>query len=103
MNALDLALNGSVGKEVGPQSMVGIMVTAGAIMTGNSKAYIDGTTPHQWRRQAGPLFHYPAGAIVPRSTAASQAVFRRSDGIGRAVDDFDAVDDLPADLYGPQS
>ena len=95
MNALDLALNGAVQRNAlaDAASIVSQLVTAGATMTGNSKAYQNGTTPHHWRR-----FHDRGasnsdgggggGPRAPRASAAAEANLRRTQhAAGRVADD----------------
>ena len=79
MNALDLAINGSSGQKSWSEagSLVALLVKAGATMTGNSRAYQEGTTPFRWKRWKG-----DAGASSssgpPGPWAASQADQRRT-------------------------
>jgi hypothetical protein len=78
MNALDLALNCSAGRNAcnDENSLVRQLVTAGAEPTGNAKAHQKGTTPHAWRKQPD-----TGGASSSRSGvegwAATQFALRR--------------------------
>ena len=93
MNALDLALNGGVVPPYASDSLVGTLVTAGAVMTGNSRAYQTGRNPTQWR--------LPRNYVVnmgPLPRADVQAELRRGNGYGRAADNLSTRPDAPADL-----
>ena len=89
MNALDLALNTSAGPSAlnESSSIVSQLVTAGATMTGNSRAWQQGLTPHRWKR-----VHDPAAAAGPsggtRQPARFEADRRRTlNRTGRVADD----------------
>ena len=97
--ALDLALDGGrFSNTVASSSIVGMLVTAGAEMTGNSRAMRTGSTPFEWRTQAG-----PAGSVLTgggRPSASSQRNLRRSDTCARVADgpDEDVVDVGPGQV-----
>ena len=87
MNALDLALNNSAGLSAlgDSSSIVSQLVTAGATMTGNSKAWQQGMTPHRWRRVQDPAASSSDG---PRLPARVEAERRRTlNATGRVADD----------------
>ena len=83
--ALDLALDGGrFSNTVASSSIVGMLVTAGAEMTGNSRAMRTGSTPFEWKRQAGPAGSVPTGGGRP--SASSQRTLRRSEPCARVAD-----------------
>ena len=44
-------------------------------MIGNTKVYQTGRTPHQWRRQHGPVLLYPDGVGGARGTVVRSFLF----------------------------
>ena len=84
-NALDLALD-----ICGPyenSSIVGMLVTAGAEMTGNSQKYHMRKAPYQWRRVRGPQGIYcPEGYQGQRLDPQGEAALRRSDRTASIID-----------------
>ena len=84
-NALDLALDACGTDE--HSSIVGMLVTAGAQMTGNSARYQERKTPYQWRRVKGPLaFYGPEGYQGQRLNPQGEAALRRSDRSASIID-----------------
>ena len=84
-NALVLALDmcGSHSES----TIVGLLVTAGAQMTGNSKIYQCRTLPFQWRRVRGPQTVYgETGYQGRRLDPMGEANLRRSDRSASVVD-----------------
>ena len=91
--ALDLALDGGVARpEHSANSIVGMLVTAGASMTGNSLAMQSGSTPFQWKRQPGPAVFPPLPTGGGRTSGGHQAALRRSDASARIADGPDEDD-----------
>ena len=93
MNALDLALNGMSDEKKAlaeKSSIVSQLVTAGATMTRNSKAWQTGKTPFHWRRVpvSGAGSSGDGGGGGPRASAASEQVGRlAARRTGRIADD----------------
>ena len=84
-NALELALD-----ICGPyehSNIVGLLVTGGAEMTGNSAKYQSRRTPYQWRRVKGPQGIFgPEGYQGRRLDPAGEAQLRRMDRSASVVD-----------------
>ena len=79
-NALDPALDIAGTLNCEGSSIVGLLITAGAEMTGNSTNYRDGKSPHMWRRQKGSVLYYgPDGYQGPRFTPQGEAALRKED------------------------
>ena len=95
-HALDLALD-----ICGPSensNIVGLLVTAGAQMTGNSARYQERKTPYQWRRVRGPLvFFGPEGYQGQRLHPQGEAALRRSDRSASIIDSASANTHLDVD------
>ena len=87
LNALDLALNSTAGQTAldDSSSIVSQLVTAGATMTGNSKAWQRGLTPHRWRRVHDPAAGSSDGARQPARVEADRR--RNLNKTGRVADD----------------
>ena len=84
-NALDLALD--ICGSQSHSTIVGLLVTAGAQMTGNSKIYQVRTYHYQWRRVKGPQTVFgEAGYQGPRLDPTCEANLRRSDRSASVVD-----------------
>jgi len=82
--ALDLALD--ICGSQAHSTIVGLLVTAGAQMTGNSKIY-QVKYPYQWRRVRGPQTVFgEAGYQGPRLEPWAEANLRRSDRSASVVD-----------------
>jgi len=93
--ALDLALDGGRYTDmVASNSIVSMLVTAGASMTGNSRVMQTESTPYEWKRQAGPAVFPPVPTGGGRPSASSQRTLRRSEPCARVADgpDEDVVD-----------
>ena len=102
MNALDLALNCSAGRNAcnDENSLVRQLVTAGAEPTGNAKAHQKGTTPHAWRKQPDTGGASSSRSGVEGGWASAQFVLRRkTNAIGRIIAETGAAesdsDDAP--------
>ena len=80
-NALDLALDGCGNEGAQANStIVGLLVTAGAVMTGNSATRHHRKTPYEWRRAKGPMIFFGEyGYQGPRLSPKSEAILRRID------------------------
>ena len=88
-NAFDLALD--ICGSHSESTIVGLLVTAGAQMTGNSKNYQERRSPYQWRRVKGPqIFFGEAGYQGPRMDPAGEAHLRRMDRSARVIDSLSA-------------
>ena len=101
-NALDLALD--ICGSQSHSTTVGLLVTAGAQMTGNSKIYQERRSPYQWTRVQGPqIFFGEAGYQGRRLDPWGEANLRRSDRSASVVDpplpDFNLdVGEVTADI-----
>ena len=89
--ALDLALDGNAfAPAYARNSIVGMLVTAGATMTGNSSAMQSQVTPFRWRRHDGPAV-FPKVTAGPKGSAHHQSALRRSDARQRIMDGADVA------------